>query len=221
MAAPNTFKIGLVQMRCAADPARQPRRARVARVREAADARREDRLPAGAVPHRTTSARRRTTRSSTWPSRSRARRPRRSAQSRARRGVVIVASLFERRAAGVYHNTAVVLDADGELARHATARCTSPTIRSTTRSSTSRPATSASARSTRASARVGTLVCWDQWYPEAARLTALAGAEMLFYPTAIGWHPAREGRVRRGAARRPGRRCSARTRSPTASTSRR
>ena len=70
------------------------------------------------------------------------------------------------------------------------ARCTSPTTRSTTRSITSRPATSASRRSTRRAPVLGTLVCWDQWYPEAARLTALQGAEILFYPTAIGWHPA-------------------------------
>ena len=70
-----------------------------------------------------------------------------------------------------------------------TARCTSPTIRSTTRSSTSRPAIWVSAFDTRFG-RVGTLVCWDQWYPEGARLTALQGAEVLFYPTAIGWHPA-------------------------------
>ena len=70
------------------------------------------------------------------------------------------------------------------------ARCTSPTTRSITRSTTSRPATWASRRSRPRHARVGTLVCWDQWYPEAARLTALRGAEILFYPTAIGWHPA-------------------------------
>ena len=70
-----------------------------------------------------------------------------------------------------------------------TARCTSRTIRGTTRSSTSRRATSASRRSRPAAAQVGVLVCWDQWYPEAARLTALQGAEILVYPTAIGWHP--------------------------------
>ena len=78
--------------------------------------------------------------------------------------------------------------------RHAcaasTARCTSPTIRSTTKSITSRPAISASRSSTPRSGRIGTLVCWDQWYPEGARLTAMQGADVLFYPTAIGWHPA-------------------------------
>ena len=66
--------------------------------------------------------------------------------------------------------------------------------------------------------RIGVLVCWDQWFPEAARLTALQGAEVLFYPTAIGWHPAREGGVRRGAARRLGDDPARRTPSPTAST---
>ena len=70
------------------------------------------------------------------------------------------------------------------------ARCTSPTIRCTTKSFTSPPATWASALSTPRVGRVGTLVCWDQWYPEGARLTALQGAQILFYPTAIGWHPA-------------------------------
>ena len=72
------------------------------------------------------------------------------------------------------------------------ARCTSPTIRCTTKSITSLRATSATAPSTPPSAGSGTLVCWDQWYPEGARLTALQGAQVLFYPTAIGWHPRRK-----------------------------
>ncbi len=84
------------------------------------------------------------------------------------------------------------------------ARCTFPTIRCTTRSITSRPATWVSGHSTRAIGRIGVLVCWDQWFPEAARLTALHGAEVLFYPTAIGWHPREKDGVRRGAARRLG-----------------
>ena len=77
------------------------------------------------------------------------------------------------------------------------ARCTSRTIRGTTRNSISRPATSASRRFRLSVGNVGVLVCWDQWYPEAARLTALAGAEMLFYPTAIGWHPEERAEVNR------------------------
>ena len=61
--------------------------------------------------------------------------------------------------------------------------------RSTTRSSTSPPATPASSAFDTTFAKIGVLICWDQWYPEGARLTALQGAEILFYPTAIGWHP--------------------------------
>jgi N-carbamoylputrescine amidase len=102
--------------------------------------------------------------------------------------IVIVGSLFERRAAGLYHNTAVVIDAGGELLgmyrkMHIPddplyyekyyftpgdlgARCFDTKY-----------------------ARIAPLVCWDQWYPEAARLAALSGAQVIFYPTAIGWHP--------------------------------
>ena len=70
------------------------------------------------------------------------------------------------------------------------ARCTSPTIRFTTRSIYFTPGDLGFQAVDTAFGRVGTLVCWDQWYPEGARLTALQGAEVLFYPTAIGWHPA-------------------------------
>ena len=86
-----------------------------------------------------------------------------------------------------------------------TARCTSPTTRSTTRSTTSRPATSASRRSTPRVGTVGTLVCWDQWYPEAARLTALAGRRGPLLPDGHRLAPAREGRVRRARRPAPGR----------------
>ena len=70
------------------------------------------------------------------------------------------------------------------------ARCTFPTTRSTMKNFISRPAISASRFSTLPPESIGTLVCWDQWYPEGARLTALQGAQILVYPTAIGWHPA-------------------------------
>ena len=70
------------------------------------------------------------------------------------------------------------------------ARCTSRTTRCITRSFTSRRATWASAPGRPGTRKIGVLICWDQWYPEAARLTAMQGAEILFYPTAIGWHPA-------------------------------
>ena len=70
------------------------------------------------------------------------------------------------------------------------AKCTSPTIRSTSKSIISRQAISDSRCLTTEVGRIGTLICWDQWYPEGARLTAMQGAQVLFYPTAIGWHPA-------------------------------
>jgi N-carbamoylputrescine amidase len=102
---------------------------------------------------------------------------------------VVVASLFERRAAGLYHNTAVVFDADGAmLGLYRKMHIPDDPLYYEKyyftpgdlgwRVFPTRPA------------KVGTLVCWDQWYPEAARLTALRGAELLVYPTAIGWHPA-------------------------------
>jgi len=104
----------------------------------------------------------------------------------ARREIAIVASLFERRAVGVYHNTAVVLDADGRsLGTYRKMHIPDDPLYyekfyfapgdTGFRAFAARPAT------------IGALVCWDQWFPEAARLTALAGAQILFYPTAIGW----------------------------------
>jgi N-carbamoylputrescine amidase len=102
--------------------------------------------------------------------------------------VVIIASLFEKRAAGVYHNTAAVIDADGSLLGiyrkmhipddplfHEKFYFTPGDL-------------GFKAWQTRF-AKIGVLICWDQWFPEAARLTAMQGAEILFYPTAIGWHP--------------------------------
>ena len=100
--------------------------------------------------------------------------------------IVIVASIFERRAAGVYHNTAVILDETGGIAgryrkmhipddpRYYEKYYFTPGDLDFVAHPTSR-------------ATVGALVCWDQWFPEAARLTAMAGAQILFYPTAIGW----------------------------------
>lgn len=108
-------------------------------------------------------------------------------------GVVIVGSLFERRAAGIYHNTAVVLDADGRLAgRYRKMHIPDDPGFYEKFYFTPGDATDAEGRSgftpvDTAAGRLGVLVCWDQWYPEAARLMALAGAEILLYPTAIGW----------------------------------
>src|SRR5205823_3738420 len=102
---------------------------------------------------------------------------------------VVIASVFERRAAGVYHNTAVVLDADGRLAG-VYRKMHIPDDPLYYEKYYFTPGDLGFQAFGTAFARVGTLVCWDQWYPEAARLTALRGADVLVYPTAIGWHPA-------------------------------
>ena len=104
-------------------------------------------------------------------------------------GVVIVASLFERRAAGLYHNTAAVLDADGKVAG-IYRKMHIPDDPSYYEKFYFAPGDLGFKAFDTAAGRIGTLVCWDQWYPEGARLTALQGAAVLFYPTAIGWHPA-------------------------------
>ena len=104
-------------------------------------------------------------------------------------GVVIIASLFERRAQGLYHNTAVVLDADGSLLGMYR-KMHIPDDPLFYEKFYFTPGDLGFRVFDTKFAKVGVLICWDQWYPEAARLTALAGAEILFYPTAIGWHPA-------------------------------
>jgi N-carbamoylputrescine amidase len=104
-------------------------------------------------------------------------------------GAVVVGSVFERRAAGVYHNTAVVLDADGSV-RGVYRKMHIPDDPLYYEKYYFTPGDLGFQTFGTKFARVGTLVCWDQWYPEAARLTALKGAEVIFYPTAIGWHPA-------------------------------
>lgn len=104
-------------------------------------------------------------------------------------GVVVIASLFEKRASGLYHNTAVVIDADGQLLG-AYRKMHIPDDPLYYEKFYFTPGdTGFRAWQTRFG-KIGVLVCWDQWYPEAARLTAMQGAEILFYPTAIGWHPA-------------------------------
>jgi len=103
--------------------------------------------------------------------------------------VAIVASLFEKRAAGVYHNTAAILDADGAL-RGKYRKMHIPDDPLYYEKYYFTPGDLGYQAFDLEAGRVGTLVCWDQWYPEGARLTALKGANVLFYPTAIGWHPA-------------------------------
>ncbi len=107
-------------------------------------------------------------------------------------GVVIVASLFERRAAGLYHNTAVVLDADGRLAG-CYRKMHIPDDPGYYEKFYFTPGDLGFKPIDTAVGRLGVLVCWDQWYPEAARLMALAGAELLLYPTAIGADPRDQG----------------------------
>lgn len=103
--------------------------------------------------------------------------------------VAIVASLFERRAPGLYHNTAVTLNADGALVS-VYRKMHIPDDPFYYEKYYFTPGDRGFQAVDTTFGRVGTLVCWDQWYPEGARLTALQGAEVLFYPTAIGWHPA-------------------------------
>jgi N-carbamoylputrescine amidase len=183
---PQRFQIGLVQMRMSADPGANLERG-LAGVREAAAkgaqvvclpelfrspyfCQREDAQLfdlAEPVPGPTTAALGEVAREA---------------------GVVVVAPLFERRAAGLYHNSAAVIDADGEIVglyrkmHIPDDPCYYEKFYFTPGDLGFR------AFDTRAG-RIGTLICWDQWYPEGARLTALQGAAVLFYPTAIGWHP--------------------------------
>ena len=186
MVAPARFRVGLVQMRVGSDPAGNLEAA-IARIREGAAGgaqvvclpelfrtpyfcQREDPALfdlAEPIPGPTSDALARIARELR---------------------VVIIASLFERRAAGVYHNTAVVLDADGaERGRYRKMHIPDDPLYYEKFYFT--PGDLGFAAFDTAVGKVGTLVCWDQWYPEAARLTALAGADVLFYPTAIGWHP--------------------------------
>ena len=103
-------------------------------------------------------------------------------------GVVIIASLFERRAAGLYHNTAVTIEKDGSI-HDVYRKMHIPDDPLYYEKFYFTPGDLGFKAARTSAGNIGTLVCWDQWYPEGARLTALKGAEVLFYPTAIGWHP--------------------------------
>ena len=114
------------------------------------------------------------------------------AQVAKRLGVVVIASLFERRAAGIYHNTAAVLDADGAfLGIYRKMHIPEDPLYFEKYYFT--PGDLGFKAFDTRFGRIGVLVCWDQWFPEGARLTALHGAQILFYPTAIGWHPKEKG----------------------------
>ncbi|HEX9704656.1 MAG TPA: carbon-nitrogen hydrolase [Gemmatimonadales bacterium] len=184
---PAKFKVGLVQMSMTADPAANLAKA-VTRVKDAAEAgaavvclpelfrtlyigqREEHELfnLAEAVPGPSTET---------------------LAQVARDAGVVVIAPLFERRAAGLYHNTAAVIDADGKLLG-IYRKMHIPDDPAYYEKFYFAPGDLGFRAFDTRAGRIGTLVCWDQWYPEGARLTALQGANVLFYPTAIGWHPA-------------------------------
>jgi len=134
-------------------------------------------------------------------------------------GVVVIAPVFERRASGVYHNSAAVIDADGSVAG-VYRKMHIPDDPSFYEKFYFTPGDLGFRAFDTRAGRIGTMICWDQWYPEGARLTALAGASILFYPTAIGWHP-REKEEHGERQRDAWRTVQRGTRSPTASTWRR
>src|SRR5919204_5570322 len=184
---PAKFKIGLVQMSMSHEPEANLAKA-VSRIREAAErgaalvclpelfrtqyiGQREDHALfdlAEAVPGPTTEA---------------------LGKIAKEKDVVVIASLFERRAAGLYHNTAAVIDSDGKVTG-IYRKMHIPDDPAYYEKFYFTPGDLGFRAFDTKVGPVGALVCWDQWYPEGARLTALQGANILFYPTAIGWHPA-------------------------------
>ena len=182
-----SFRIGLVQMSCGPEPEENLQQA-LARVEDASNrgarvvclpelfqtqyfCQREDASLfdlAEPIPGRTTE---------------------RLAAAARKDGIVLIASLFEKRAPGIYHNTAAVFDADGTL-RGIYRKMHIPDDPLYYEKFYFTPGDLGFRAIDTSAGRLGTLVCWDQWYPEGARLTALQGASVLFYPTAIGWHPA-------------------------------
>jgi len=183
---PTSFKVGLVQMAMSSDPARNLATA-VAKVGEAAAAganlvclpelfrtlyfaQREDAALfdlAEPVPGPSTDA---------------------LARAAQQAGVVVIAPVFERRAPGLYHNSAAVIDADGRIVG-IYRKMHIPDDPAYYEKFYFTPGDLGFRAYDTRVGRIGTLVCWDQWYPEGARLTALQGAQVLLYPTAIGWHP--------------------------------
>jgi N-carbamoylputrescine amidase len=180
------FKVALIQMACSPDPAENLHRAS-ARVEEAAGGgaqvvclpelfrsqyfcQREDHAAfdlAEPVPGPTTEA---------------------LGKLAKKLSVVIIAPVFERRAAGLYHNSAAVIDATGEMAG-LYRKMHIPDDPAYYEKFYFTPGDLGFRAFETRAGRIATLICWDQWYPEAARLAALQGASVLFYPTAIGWHP--------------------------------
>ncbi len=197
MSPPNKFAVGLVQMRCSADPDDNLRRA-IGFVEQAAGSgaqivclpelfrsqyfcQREDTAYfelAETIPGPSSEALGEVARKS---------------------GAVLIASLFERRAAGLYHNTTVVLNERGEIAGMYR-KMHIPDDPAYYEKFYFTPGDLGFRAFDTKVGLVAPLICWDQWYPEAARIAALQGANILFYPTAIGWHPAEK--EKSGAAQR-------------------
>ena len=191
------FKIALIQMACAPSPDENLRHA-LARIEEAAGAgarvvclpelfrsqyfcQREDHASFGlaeSIPGPTTEA---------------------LASAAKRLGIVDIGPVFERRAAGIYHNSAAVIDSSGAIAG-IYRKMHIPDDPAYYEKFYFTPGDLGFRAFDTSAGRIGTLICWDQWYPEAARLTALQGASVLFYPTAIGWHP--DEKKQYGAAQR-------------------
>lgn len=113
------------------------------------------------------------------------------------KSIVVLASLFEKRAQGIYHNTAVVIDADGSI-RGKYRKMHIPDDPHFYEKFYFTPGDLGFQTYQTKYAKIGLLICWDQWFPEAARLTALGGAQILFYPTAIGWHKSELPKAARG-----------------------
>jgi N-carbamoylputrescine amidase len=186
MSQPKNFRVGLVQMRMSPDPAENVARA-AAKIAEAAAAgaevvclpelyrspyfcQREDAALfdlAEPVPGPSTEA---------------------MGAAARKAGVAVVVPIFERRAPGLYHNSAVIIEKDGEM-RGLYRKMHIPDDPSFYEKYYFTPGDLGFRAFDVQAGRIGTLICWDQWYPEGARLTALQGASVLFYPTAIGWHP--------------------------------
>lgn len=180
-------KVGLIQMRCSSDPAENTRRA-AEKIEEAARAgaqvvclpemyrtpyfcQKEDAALfdlAETIPGPSTVA---------------------LGEAARKSGVVVIAPLFEKRAPGLYHNTVAVLDADGSLLG-LYRKMHIPDDPCFYEKYYFTPGDLGFKSFKTRFGDLGVLICWDQWYPEAARLTALKGAHLIFYPTAIGWHPA-------------------------------
>jgi N-carbamoylputrescine amidase len=183
---PAHVSIALVQMSCVASPERNVEKA-VSRIAEAASAGAQivclQELFAGLYPCQSEDhARFGDAEPIPGPTSDRI------AEAAGRHQVAVVGSFFERRAAGLYHNTAVIFDADGRIAgKYRKMHIPDDPLYYEKFYFT--PGDLGFASFATRFGRLGACVCWDQWYPEAARLTALAGAQIIFYPTAIGWHP--------------------------------